>query len=311
MLSYKRSDNPIAIIRGGKQKGQIIYLHREFKPENMIECDVINYLEGDDFRQGRQKLPLKQISEIYRALQNGYELDTDNPLQMEYYEKAKKDITRKQSREFKLVDSGQLEPYPSLVKDQRQFIYVVGPSGVGKSTWTSFYIKNYHRAFPSNPVYIFSQKKEDKAFDIYEFVERVIIDDEWLQPPPLLPDDFSNSLCVFDDIENIPNDKVKVEVYKLKDAMLETGRSLKINVIVCCHLGMNFHSTRKDLNELSHVVMFKEGTSYHMNQYLKKYAGLTNTEIKRLRDLPSRWFMLSSSFPAYVLTENQIFFTSP
>lgn len=309
MLSFKKSDNPIAIIRGGGQNGQMIYLHRDFKPENMIECDVINYLEGDDFRDGR-KLPLKQISEIYRALQDGYELDTDNQLQMEYYEKAKKDIERKCSKEFKVTDSGHLEPYPSLVKDQRQFIYVVGPSGVGKSTWTSFYMKHYHRAFPTNPVYIFSQKKEDKAFDKYDFTTRVVIDDEWLQGDPFLPEDFSNSLCVFDDIENIPNDKVKVEVYKLKDAMLETGRSMKINVIVCCHLGMNYKSTRKDLNELSHIVMFKDGTSYHMNRYLKNYAGLSTAEIIRIKNLPSRWFMLSNTFPAYVLTENEIFFMS-
>lgn len=310
MLSFYKSDKPIAKIIDpeGDNNNKIIYLHREVDPEKMIDADIFEIMSSDFFREKGDKYSLKitDIEKIYRALTNGHEIHDNGSKLEQWYNKAKQHYDEKRIREFKLID-GHFEVLPSLQRNQRDFLYICGPSGVGKSTFGSIYIKNYHKTFPSNPIYIFSQKEEDPAFDKYKFIARVEINDDWLLGEPLQPTDFKNSLCVFDDIENIPNEKVKDQVYKLKDAMLEIGRSMNINVIVTAHLSMNYKSTRKDLNELSAMVLFKNGTQYHIQRYFKQYLGLDKNQSQRILNTKSRWILISTQFPMYVLTENEIF----
>ena len=51
-------------------------------------------------------------------------------------------------------------------KDDRKNVYVlVGPPGVGKSTFIGNWLKTYKEKYPKNSIFVFSPKLNDPAFD--------------------------------------------------------------------------------------------------------------------------------------------------
>lgn len=303
MLSLKESDRPIAIICGGEFNRRILYIHENEDPNKLIPTDGLNHLHGDLFKNGRRNLTQKEINKIYRALENGQEMYLDDEL-FEHYQKSKNIISSKNKKELRL-NSGYFVPLPAIVNNQRDAVLISGPSGVGKSTWASEYIKIYHRLFPKNDVFIFSKKDEDPAFDKYDFTTRIKLDEDFIKDEPLQPKDLENSLCIFDDIENISNKEIKDAVYKLKDNLLETGRDKGIFLLITSHLSMNYKITRKDINECSSYVFFKNGNTYHTKRYLKEYVGLEPKVIDRLLNLPSRWVLINKNYPMYAISETE------
>lgn len=304
MLSFKKSEKPIAVIKGGDYDKKIIYIHDNIDNKNKIDVAYGDYIDADTFRDGRKNLKMVDINKIYRALQEGYDIE-DIDL-AEYYQKAKKEVEIKNQKEFRLND-GELQILPSITKNQRECLYITAPSGAGKSTFTGKYLARYHKQFPENDIFIFSKKISDPAFDKYDYITRIELDEEFINGEPLDCKNLSDSLCIFDDIENIPNKKIKEAVYKLKDNLLETGRSNNIYICICNHIAMNYKETRKDINESTGYVFFKNGNTYHIKRFLKDYIGIDPEKIKKLLDLPSRWVMINKTYPMYAISENECF----
>lgn len=289
MLSYKESKLPIAI---NSKTREIVYYHPE---------EVTNYEKTPHLKY---KIGQDEADRVYEVLEGSK--DARFPANaIRFYEKAKEEFLSKKCKKLELQGEGEFLPLPLNIKDQRDYGLITGSSGAGKSVFTSKYIELYHMMHPSNGIYIFSKKDSDPAYDKFKYITRVRLDEKFLDLGLDVPD-FKDSLVIFDDIENIMDKSIKAEVYQLKDAIAETGRSLNINMILCNHLAMCGQKTKIDLNESNFVVVFKSSSKYHIENLLKKYVGLDKRQMEELLEINSRWLYISKTVPMYAVTEKKI-----
>jgi hypothetical protein len=120
---------------------------------------------------------------------------------------------------------------------------------------------------------------------------------------------FSNSLCLFDDIDTIPNKHVQDAVTKLRDDLLECGRKKHIEIGCSSHLVCNYAKTRTVINEATHYTFFRGANVHHITRFLKEYVGITDKDlVEKIRTLPSRWVTICKTYPSYVIYESGAFF---
>lgn len=213
-------------------------------------------------------------------------------------------------KELNLKD-GKFEILPS--NNGRFITYICGKSGSGKSTLTANIVKYYNIMFPKNGVYLFSRLDEDDAFKQMEkkkIIKRFIIDKRLIDDPVDVLNEFSNCLCVFDDIDTYADIKLMKAIDNIRDQILQTGRHNNISMIVTSHninnTGVGARITRTIMNELHHLIFFNKSCNYHQIHYcLKKYFGMKDTEIDNLiKKKDTMWTLISSNHPQYILTEN-------
>lgn len=119
--------------------------------------------------------------------------------------------------------------------------------------------------------------------------------------------EFSDSLFIFDDIEHISPPAMKKKIYEFKDYLTQVGRSSGIDMILCNHLSMNYHSTRTELNECTAAVIFPQaGSAHHNARYLQTYVGLDKATTKKILDKHYRWVMIYKQHPITVVSETEI-----
>ena len=203
------------------------------------------------------------------------------------------------------VERGQFQLLPNKEQD-RNCIFVIGPSGVGKSFFCSKYIETFKKIYPKTKFILFSRKTKDPCLDRLRPVR-----------PPLTEQieniDFENDIrkgavVLFDDISTIRDNKVRQSVFKLMDDLLEGARACKISVLVTNHLLSDGRDTRRILNEMDHLVIFPESGSYdQIRKALEKYFGLRKSQIDPIFKIPSRWLAFHKNFPRYVLGEKIAF----
>lgn len=342
MFSLKKGGLPIAIIKGGKYDKKIIYLHDTLDEKNKIPSNPIDFLDENMFIKNRRLLNQREMNELYQAIENGH--DVYDPSLKEFYKMGKKQADDKMYKEVNLTD-GVLQSIPNI--KTRDVLYISGMSGSGKSTQIGKFIGEYNRIFPNNKVYVFSRFTEDPALDKHDII-RIILDDTFLDDgmkdyeqkeepkkededktltdkkkvkkvkpkekkevkelKPIDLDLFSNSLVVFDDVDTITNEKVKKEVSKILDDLLECGRKKNIYMAITSHLAYNYKDTRTKINEATSYTFFKSANVYHLNRFLRDYLGIVDKKVvERIRELPSRWVTISKIHPAYVIYESGAF----
>jgi hypothetical protein len=299
MLSYSESDRPLAIVKHNNKPLDVIYYNKDVQPRTE-HVNRNNYVLPSDYYNNRRYMPNKEIANFNRRVEYGdIDDDDDDELNNVINERINKNIK---------INTGTMQLLPREEQGQRQMVLVSGCSGSGKSTWTGQYILAYHSMFPKNRVIIISKKLEDPEYDKYRFIKRLDIDETLLQDQPLTAADFKDSLVIFDDIENITPTLLKSEVYRIKDDLIETGRSDNVYIILCTHLSMNGKETRRDLNETDTFVIFPGNSSpYQLKRLLINYGGLDIKEVDRIIKAPSRWVAVFRHAPRHVVTENEIY----
>jgi hypothetical protein len=292
MLTFRKAKNSrkIARVVGGKRDGQFVYLSTDepvLDPKDLTPAFFERHPEMKRSDAERLREALKEQNPP-----NDKEL-------LDVYLDAIKDIQDRNKSEIRISD-GKLQPLPN--RDVVEKIYVSAPSGAGKSTWCGKWLREYKRMWRGNEVFMFSTVGEDKAIDKYN-PERIDLDEDLLENP-VDPEELRDSVCIFDDIDSHMSVPVRKYICGLRDWELEMGRHFKTRLLCTSHLLMNYTSTRRLLNEATAVVIFpKSGSTYHIKQYMKKYAGLEKRQIKRILSLPSRWVALYRTYPMYVLYE--------
>ena len=289
MLSFKQGTPFAKVTIGGKEKTLMIHDGTE---TNNVGFDESKF----------DKLSDKDLNTIKEAL------DNDNG----------KYLTGKLKRMYnQIINEGDLgkdfyhenaavQIIPTEDPDQRDSIYITGPSGSGKSVYVSNFIAEYKKRYPKRNIILISGKDSDPALDKYK-IGRIPID-ETLVEDPINLDEMVNSLVIFDDIDQLGNKKIQDAVWHLRDKILEVGRSRGISICSVAHQITNYKASRVCLNEADYVVLFcKSGARYGINYFLKKYLGLDNKQIERVMNLPSRAVVIKKTYPMCVIYQNGCF----
>lgn len=219
-----------------------------------------------------------------------------------------KDEYSKPFTKLTLTDSGKLQQIPDP-DTERQILYITGASGSGKSTYTKNYIKNYKKMYPKNEIYLFSALKEDESLD--EVSPKRIMIDENLWKEPINVEEFKDSLVVLDDIDVISDKKQRDSVYSIMNQILEVGRHFHITCCITNHLPTAGKDTRRVLNECHSVTYFPHsGTARGIKYLLTEYLGIDKHQVKKIKDLKSRWATIFKNYPNVIMTEKDIWLSA-
>jgi len=300
MLNFEEGQ-PIAVIKKGKNQGQILRISENEEKETNRKENPLEYITEKEIRQiiknQKGKCTAQDLEEYIEMIANNE--TPENSEDEEIYNKSLDLIDNKIKKEIKIKD-GFFVPFP-VIKN-RQCFYISGPSGSGKSYFISQYLSVFKRLKPKMKVFLFSEKNEDEVLDKYHPL-RVKIDDELLEDliDPLK--ELKNSVVIFDDVDSISDKNIKKEVYDLMNKCLKLGRSYNIYTLISTHMMSNYNETRHFISESQFIVLFKQGTKYFLEQFLKKYCGFSQKQINQVLTLPSRWFCIHKNVPQYILYE--------
>jgi energy-coupling factor transporter ATP-binding protein EcfA2 len=292
---------PIARCDGGRNNKRILRLNLNM--ENQVfdteSTNPYNFINDHWLRERKKNLSAMDISRIFKALQSGRA--PDDEVLNNIYEEAKILIIQKSKVDVSL-DDGKFIPLPKISKDKSERIMIAGPTGSGKSTYASTYIKEIMKNHKNKKFYIFSILNSDEILDKLKPI-RVKIDDTILETPIEIQE-LANSVVLFDDIDTFTNKKIRDSVANLRDRCLSEGRHENITCICTNHQVCDYTKTRTMINDCSSVTFFPQSGGVNgIERLLKTYCGLGNKEIRKIVKLPSRWVTISKVYPMYILYE--------
>lgn len=205
------------------------------------------------------------------------------------------------------LPSGALSPLPHPTK--RACIYISGPSGVGKSTAAEKWALTYQAKYPKRDVFLISQIEDDKDYANLDKLHRLPYRGASAVDFGEFPMEwFRDALIIFDDTDTISDPEQKANVQTFKERVLETGRHTNTSVIITSHIFSNYRDTRRILNECNQYILFPKALwSDPLKASLGKYTGLNKKQVEAIRSGggSSRWCLINTNFPQYVLYENR------
>lgn len=302
-LNSHGGGRPIAIIKGGKYHNQIIYLDKDENDYNIIDNKPLDVVNDDYIKKLRKNLTGGQMRRLKNSLKYG-EDPGDEDIR-DIVRTIVKEGKRKSKKEFLLHDEGIIQPLPNFKKTERS--YIAGPTESGKSYFVKNYLLQLRKVHPEMPIYVFSDVDEDEEIDAIPNTTRIPLTEDILYEP-LKPDDFRDSICLFDDVDSIQNKKIYAQIQGFRDALLRRGRHENISTLITSHMMTNYKDTRVILNECNSLVFFpRSGAANAIKYTLKTYVGMDAEDIKKIMRLPSRWVMVNKTYPIYVLYEKGVY----
>ena len=194
------------------------------------------------------------------------------------------------------------------VKKERSCRAIFGQAGSGKSFWCCEYIKEYIKLYPKRPIYLFTTitseigcLKEIKKIKIIELNESFANDDIPLE-------EFKQSLCLFDDVDNIRNKQLKKKLFQTLNDCLQVGRKFEIEVLITFHIATAGNDTKIILNECNSVSFnYKTFGNRALKYLLDAYLGLDKKQIERIKKLDGRMITVLKTYPKLVLSEKELY----
>lgn len=323
MLSFTRGE-PIAAIVDGRFDGKILRLVRDVEenepPDRKLDDeDVFDILDEQDLKTKKERFRMLNVRDrmkLQLAIQLG-QMPLDDHL-ADAYSRARGKVDEQLKKELLLPD-GCMVIIPNRETER---VFIAGKSGSGKSTLAALYMREYLEMFPDRRVILISRHKDERAYKSIKHValplelfegaagpsgrERAGFEDDGPVKPIELTD-IKDSLVVFDDTDNIQDKEVMKILKALNDDIISNGRKYNIHCLTLAHQLMEWGKTRNLLNEANKVIFFNSGSKYHIERYLKQYAGLKKEDIKKIEGLKSRWTMISNTIPMYVVHEHGAF----
>lgn len=307
MISFAKIKKaiPIAYIedKDGPNNKKKIYLIPDEVYKNLSDrkkIKISNFSNPDDYIND------KKIKEYLKILGNK-KISTNHMRQFKLLFKnshnSEYDEIKNNMKKHIKINSGVIVPYPHPKKCQR--LLIGGPSESGKSYYCSKYIKLYKKMFPKNPRILLSDVPKDHVLDKHNML-RIQLNDELIENP-IEPNEFNNSLIMFDDVDAITSNKLSKVVNKTRDYMLTRGRHENLSIICTTHAICDGEKTKVMLRECTHFTIFPRAGLAGLEYLLKKYIGLGKTQIKQIFNLPSRWVTICKVYPMHVLYEGGVF----
>ena len=209
----------------------------------------------------------------------------------------------KEFRQLKIANDAKFQQVPNP-KTEREILYITGRSGSGKSTYTRKYLEEYKKKFKNREIYMFSALPDDPSLDSIN-PKRIELDDSLISDP-IKAEDLKDSAVIFDDIDVLSNKKIREEVYKLQNQVLEVGRHYNITCICTNHLPTNGKDTRRILNEAHSFTYFPHAATGRIKYFLTEYLGLDKKTIAYMKRQNSRWATIFKNYPGEYMLEHEI-----
>ena len=264
--------------------------------------DMLGLVNDDFYRQQKKYISLDEIERL-----KGYILqnqEPEDPKEAKIVRKAKKEIKKSSESELYVPD-GFIVPY---LDEKTSRYFIAGPTGSGKSTICANLIKQYKKQFPLNKVYLFSRVGNDPVLDNLKGIKRIALDENFMDYPPDATEDYKDSLCIFDDIDTLSPEKLKKVVLRVREDILQVCRKFGTTLICTEHHLMNYKQTRNLLLDSEFITFFpKSGSVYHLNRFLKTYAGLNKQQIAKILSSNSRSVTLHKAYPQYILSDHNVY----
>lgn len=276
------SGTPIAKVLGGKYDGEIIYLSKNKK--NNACCDKCSkYCYDEPCCGGCNMCAFNESS-------------SDDENEKNYGGCS----------ECLHITDGFFEDFG--IENRVKFI--AGASGVGKTSYAADYVKKYLKVYPDSDFIVMSILKEDPAIDKLDPI-RINIDEEFLEEPPInIEEEIKpNSIILFDDVDNISDNKIQKAVNDFKRKIMEIGRHYNLQIIYICHLPNPNESTSRKitLNEMNTFTIFPQAGKIKQIKYvLKNYINFDDEQIDYILKLKSRWVTVFVNHPQVILSERKI-----
>ena len=150
----------------------------------------------------------------------------------------------KEFKRLKIPNDSRFQHMPDTTRE-REILYITGCSGSGKSTYTRKFIEQLKKAKKDIPIYLFSALPDDESLDSVKPL-RIQLDESLIEDPIDIKE-FADSAVLFDDIDVIPDKKIREAVLKLMNLALEVGRHYRINMVITSHLPTNGRDSRRVL----------------------------------------------------------------
>lgn len=290
------SGYPIAYFKDDDGKTQIIHSTDDIKNDNKdkdLSLEEITDIVEDFIRNSKGRISMKLINDLQESLKNKTE-----PKNKKLRELYKELLSKKRTKNINVPKGGVIPIFNP--EEERKVYHIAGMSGSGKSTFVSEVIDNYHKLFPKNKVWFFSNKPSDPAIDKHKFVVRVELNEELVDDPIDL-EELRDSLVVYDDVEYVKDKGVSSELDRIRDLILQQGRSYHISFAYITHLLNNYKESRIILNECHCSVLFpRMTTTYSLKYLLEKYYGMKKEDIEKLKHLNSRWICVQKIPPCVI-----------
>lgn len=306
MFSFSNIGTPIARISGGKYNGRIVYI-RDTNDTNPAIKEI-----GDTEFETTCPLTCKFCKKKFtRQDTKKRHIDTTCRMKVihEYVNNYLGKIETDKSVFKSLhLEDGKFEPLP---KKPREVMYIAAPAGSGKSTYLANWLQKAEQELDKD-IILFSRIEEDIAFKNLKHLQRVALDESLLEEPITI-DELEDSIVIFDDIDTSQNPKITKYLENLRDDLIKNGRDHKggnkdIYVIATNHQISNYIKTRDVLYESTSITVFPAAAcAKGINYALSTYLGLTNKQIKYIKDLNTRWVTFYKTIPAYAIAERDIF----
>jgi hypothetical protein len=207
---------------------------------------------------------------------------------------------------FSLKSNDTFQPIPDPNKE-RQILYITGASGSGKSYYTKMYCDEFKRIFPKREVFLFSSLTDDSSIDKIKGLKRIKLGEDFLNDD-LTAEDFKDSLVIFDDTDCLTDKKLKLKVNGVLNSILETGRHYNCYCIYTSHLPCAGNDTKRILNESHSITFFPHSLGGRSLKYLlESYLGLDKVQIKKIKNLKSRWVTVLKTYPQVVISEKDVY----
>jgi len=300
-----KGTRPIAIVRGGDDDGDILYLHEDDSTKGKRpkkEVDALKYEK--ELKEMKPTHRIQVFNRIKEAIAKGIppeKMVGETEQIRTLYNRIRNDQERDTS--LRIPDDSTFQLIPSPDPTKREIWYIAGASGSGKSYIARQLAEGYKKLFPSRDVYLISKLNEDSTLDTMKVGKPKRISIQSLVDDYPSVDEFRDCMVIFDDYDTFQGAEGKT-VQTLIDDLAIQGRHTNTTMLCLTHYITNYKKTRLLLNEATHFVIYPQATSYHALKYLlATHIGMDQDQIKELRKL-GRWISVSKNYPQYLVSQH-------
>ena len=225
-----------------------------------------------------------------------------------------------------------ISPIPPIIKNQRVAVYISGASGSGKSMMaariakqlqsrikpmfkTASYDRKTKRMKQSKMRVVFftGGVEEDPAFNIFDKKDTDEFLEIFMQKDPLFvnvtTDDLKDTICIFDDYENLQPASLAVFTFNFIKKLLEVSRKNNTQIIVINHQSQNYNLTKPIIFECNSYILFPWANKNSSIKFLESYGNTDKNEIRDMINSSSDMYdflYMYKSAPRYYMNKHKI-----